>query len=322
MRGTKFTYNHKTLRFEKAKLNWLGLLSTLLGLMVTGAVFFVGIIFLQNEFFETELERNLRNENKALAKHKLVVEVEIAQANLKLSELVTKDKALHKRILLTEDSTDVKKTKFTKESLVTNLSAFDDLIEDLKKKTSDAFNKAKATSYEFSKLYWPVKGDMEELTHYPTLPPVPAFKAEMLVCGYGNQINPFNKLLYEHKGIDIAAEKGSPALASAAGKVAVASHSSLPTGLGNYLVIDHGNGYRTTYAHLQDITVNLGQKIAQGQPIGTVGMSGGVIAPHLHFEISKNEKTCNPIQFLIKKTDVPTFMAMHVTNKSTKQALD
>ncbi len=322
MRETKFTYNPKTLRFEKAKLNWVNIIFNILGLIITGASFFLGIIFLQNEFFETELERTLRNENKALAKHKLVVEAEIAQASFRLSELSDEDKALHKRILLTEDSTKTKKVEYTKESLVTNLSAFDDLIANLKEKSNDAFNKATTSSYEFSKLYWPVKGDVEELTHYPTLPPVPNFKVDVLVCGYGNQINPFNKLLYEHKGIDLSAEKGSEVLAAGTGKILLASHSSLPTGLGNYIVIDHGNGYRTTYAHLQDINVYAGQKVEQGQLIGTVGISGGVIAPHLHFEISKNEKPCNPIQFLIKKTDVATFMAMAATNKSTKQALD
>ncbi len=318
----KFSYNPKTLRFEKAKFNWGNLIFNVLGLILTGALFFAGLIYGQNKFFETDLEKNLRNENKALAKHKKIVESEIALATFALSDLTESDKALHKTILLTDEITEEKTVSFTKESLAESTSAFDQLINELTSKSKNAFDKATRASYDFSKLYWPVKGDVEELTHYPTLPPIPNFKVDALVCGYGNQVNPFNKLLYKHKGVDLSAERGSEVLASGSGKILLVSRSVMPTGLGNHIIIDHENGYTTTYAHLQDIKVFQGQKIKQGMTIGTVGISGGVIAPHLHFEIAKNDKNCNPIQFLIKKTDVSTFIALVASNKSTKQALD
>ena len=322
MEPSKFTYNIKTLRFEKVKFNWLNLVFNVVGLALTATLFFVCIVYLQSKLFETDLEVSLRNENEALTKHKVIVASEINQANLRLSELSDADKALHKRILLTDDETPKKKNEYTKESLIANVSAFDDLVASLTDVTANAFSKSKMTSYEFSKLYWPVKGDVDELTYYPTMPPISNFKADALVCGYGNQINPFNKLLYRHTGVDLSAEKGSDVLSAGAGKVLIISKSTLPTGLGNHIVVDHGNGYKTTYAHLQEIKVYQGQKVGQGQVIGTVGISGGVIAPHLHFEIAKNDKPCNPIQFLIKQTDVATFIAMASTNKLTKQALD
>ena len=318
----RFTYNPKTLRFEKAKFNWGNLIFNVLGVVLTGILFFTGLIYLQNEFFETELETNLRNENNALTKHKKIVEAEISQATFALFDLTNNDKALHKRILLTDEAAEEKTVSYTKESLAASTSAFDQLVNELTTKSKKALSKAALASYEFSKLYWPVKGDVEELTHYPTLPPLPNFKVDALVCGYGNQVNPFNKLLYKHKGVDLSAERGSAVLASGSGKILLVSRSVMPTGLGNHIVIDHGNGYTTTYAHLQDIKVFQGQKIQQGAIIGTVGISGGVIAPHLHFEIAKHDKNCNPIQFLIKQTDVATFIALVASNKSTKQALD
>jgi len=322
MSFVNFTYNPKTLRFEKAKFNWLNLLFNIAGLVFTGGLLFVGIVYLQNQFFETEYERTLRNENNALSKHKLLVEQELATINLSLSELSEKDKALQKRILLTDKDKSTQQISFTKESLLTERSSFNKLIDSLFLKSKTAIDKAYSTSYEFSKLYWPVKKDIVELSRYPTMPPITNFKADALVCGFGNQINPFNKLLYDHKGIDLSAEKGSTVIAAGSGKVLAAARSSMPTGLGNYIIIDHGNGYKSTYAHLQDINVYAGQKISQGQLIGTVGISGGVIAPHLHFEISKNEKACNPVPFLIKQTDVHSFIALASANKLTKQALD
>ncbi len=322
MTFVKFTYNPKTLRFEKARFNWWNLVFNVAALLFTGSLLFVGLVYLQNQLFESDYEKNLRNENKALSKHKYLVEEEIVQASIAITDLVGQDKVLQKRVLLTEEVAPAEQVVYTKEMLLTNSSAFDELISSLLTKSKYAFQKATSTSYQFSKLYWPVKNDVEELTHYPTLPPLSNFKVDALVCGYGNQINPFNKLLYEHKGIDLAAEKGSGVVASGSGKVILLIRSVMPTGLGNYVIIDHGNGFKTTYAHLQDINVHSGQKILQGQPIGTVGISGGVIAPHLHFEISKNDRSCNPVQFLIMKTDVASFMAMASTNKLTKQALD
>jgi murein DD-endopeptidase MepM/ murein hydrolase activator NlpD len=99
-----------------------------------------------------------------------------------------------------------------------------------------------------------------------------------------------------HTGLDIAAWTGSPVLASDSGYVAFAGWDR--TGYGNLVVINHGNGYVTYYAHLSKIFVRRGDSVAKGQRIGAVGCTGNCTGPHLHFEVRENNVARNPLGFL------------------------
>ena len=98
-----------------------------------------------------------------------------------------------------------------------------------------------------------------------------------------------------HPGIDIGASMGTPIKAAAAGRVIVAAYSG---GYGNLVVIDHGHGLATAYAHQSRIAVGVGQRVAQGQVIGYVGSTGFSTGPHLHFEVRVNGKPVDPMGYL------------------------
>ncbi len=100
---------------------------------------------------------------------------------------------------------------------------------------------------------------------------------------------------HEHLGIDIAAEKGSIIRASGSGIVILANWTH---GFGNIVIIDHGNGLYTYYAHAMQLLVKQGQKVRRGHPIALLGSSGISSAPHLHFEIWKNGKPLDPEKYL------------------------
>jgi murein DD-endopeptidase MepM/ murein hydrolase activator NlpD len=99
-----------------------------------------------------------------------------------------------------------------------------------------------------------------------------------------------------HRAVDIGAQYGSPVKASDAGVVVVAGWSNV--GYGNYIVIDHGNGYQTLYGHLSKIYVRVGQGVGQGATIGLVGSTGNSTGPHLHFEIHQSGSQRNPFNYL------------------------
>jgi murein DD-endopeptidase MepM/ murein hydrolase activator NlpD len=98
-----------------------------------------------------------------------------------------------------------------------------------------------------------------------------------------------------HEGIDIAAPSGTPIQAAAAGRVIVASWIE---GYGNLIVLDHGGGLATAYAHQSGFAVGLGQDVAQGQVIGYVGCTGHCFGPHLHFEVRVNGAAVDPLGYL------------------------
>lgn len=99
-----------------------------------------------------------------------------------------------------------------------------------------------------------------------------------------------------HPAVDIAAYIGAPVLAADSGYVIVSGWDN--TGYGFHVVIDHGNGYQTLYAHLNSIYVNVGDNLAKGQQIGEMGNTGNATGPHLNFEVRQNTVQRNPIGFL------------------------
>ena len=111
--------------------------------------------------------------------------------------------------------------------------------------------------------------------------------AGRLSSGYGSRWGSF------HKGVDYAAPAGTPIYASAAGQVIYSGYNS--GGYGKLIIIDHGNGYQTYYAHCSSLYVNVGTNVSQGQHIAAVGSTGDSTGNHIHFEIRKNGTPINPV---------------------------
>lgn len=128
------------------------------------------------------------------------------------------------------------------------------------------------------KLNWPVRGK--------------------LLHKFGRYRNPKLKTILENPGIDIAAPQGSPVRVVFSGIVGLVTYLS---GFGNTVIVEHNDGYYTVYSHLEDVTVNTGQYIESGAKIGTVGKSGSLEGPKLHFEIYGKEKPLNPLKWLAKR---------------------
>jgi len=112
-----------------------------------------------------------------------------------------------------------------------------------------------------------------------------------LSSGFGMRFHPILNYSRMHQGIDFAAPTGTPVVASAGGRVAQAGWGG---GYGNLIVIDHGKGMRTRYAHLHRMNVKTGQQVSQGQVIGQVGSTGMSTGPHLHYEVWQNGRPVDP----------------------------
>ena len=112
---------------------------------------------------------------------------------------------------------------------------------------------------------------------------------------YGYRIDPIAQVRAFHTGTDLACPMGTPILASMSGKV---TFTGINRVYGNYVIIDHGNGYQTLYAHMSKIIATKGQWVSQGTRIGLVGSTGYSTGPHLHFTVYKNGKLINPMTVL------------------------
>lgn len=136
----------------------------------------------------------------------------------------------------------------------------------------------------------------------------------------GLKHNPLYKLELQHDGIDFIAPQGAPVYAAAPGLVTRVIRSR--KGLGNTVVINHGNGYVTRYCLLGDMTVVQGRYVKLGQRIGSVGMSASVAASHLHFEVLRDGQVCDPVHFLFASLTPEEYARMMYMAVSTAQSLD
>ncbi len=143
-----------------------------------------------------------------------------------------------------------------------------------------------------------IQKDKQKLRHTPSIRPV---RGGRVTDPFGMRLDPFIERIRMHKGIDIAAQEGTPVYASAAGVVSLVRNRYTPNrGYGREVVVDHGNGIKTRYAHLSKILVRVGQKVNRWDKIGTVGQSGRATGPHLHYEVIVAATQVDPVRYILE----------------------
>ena len=161
----------------------------------------------------------------------------------------------------------------------------DDMVEELKRQTAAAAAAAAAAEAESG-----VSGDGVAYGNFIWPSPV----SNHVTSRYGTRLHPIYHTYRTHNGIDIGASYGSNVLAADGGKVTTASYNS---SYGYYIIINHGNGTSTLYAHMSKLLVSAGTTVSQGQVIGLVGSTGISTGPHLHFEVYVNGSRTNPLNY-------------------------
>ena len=126
-------------------------------------------------------------------------------------------------------------------------------------------------------------------------PPPSIVPGGRVTSRFGMRTHPIHGRHMHHDGVDIAAPEGTPIRAAAPGRVVAAGFVE---GLGNRVVLDHGQGLQTVYAHCRKLTVRPGESLGHGQPLGTVGQTGLATGPHLHFEVRRDGVPVNPDELM------------------------
>lgn len=308
MARIKYYYDTETCKYERIKVSKWDIVLNSMGFLTISLLLAVGLVFVFNKYFESPKEIILKKENSELKLHYDILDKEMNDVKEMLSILEDRDDNVYRVIFEAEPIPDNVRSAGTG-GTEKYTSLLDEGLEQEKMIVSnyDRIDRLKRQMYIQTRSYDEViqsalnKADM--LAAMPAIQPITNKGLSRLASGFGYRIHPIYKVKKMHWGIDFSAPRGTPIYATGDGKVRLAKKSYLKTGYGNQVEIDHGYGFKTKYAHMQTFVVKRGENIKRGQLIGYVGSSGGSTAPHVHYEIIKNGKKINPIQYIINVSD-------------------
>lgn len=276
---------------------------------------------MHSKLFMTENGRAIKKENMALTKHHALLRIELAKVNGVLDNLNNQNSTLHKKIFEATIAATANE-RSTEPLLLADASEFRAEVLDLKNKLATISETSSDHTASFSSIEVNKKR-LAFLMNVPSIQPIENYELTKLVSGFGKRINPFHKGNYHHPGADFAAARGTSVIATAKGTVVdLKNGSTLQAGYGNYIEIDHGNGIQTRYAHLDNVAVRIGQKVSKGFAIGTVGMSGGAVAPHVHYEILRKGAQVDPVPYLLENLNSKSHVELQKLGSKRNQSLD
>lgn len=276
-------------------------------------VYYVVFSFVIN----TDSERQLKKENQMYRRiYNDLVEKEELVGDV-LEGLKVKDNEIYRR-LFNSDAPDL--ASLYSRGLLSDVDSIPDrLIVDYSREKLDTLRKVAGRVETNFKRIMDVISDGSVVLP-PMTNPLECFSYARTGASVGERINPFYKSKAFHGGLDLISQQGEAVVAAADGVVKDVTHSS--KGLGNVVSIDHGNGYLTRYAHLENTRVSKGQKVSRGQTIGQVGMSGNSFAPHLHYEVFKDTLRMDPLNYLFASVSPDDYMGMLFMSVNTGQSMD
>jgi murein DD-endopeptidase MepM/ murein hydrolase activator NlpD len=175
-----------------------------------------------------------------------------------------------------------------------------------------------STSYD--QLIKLAKNKETMLACIPAIMPISNKDLKRTASGWGWRIHPIYKIRKFHYGMDFTAPTGTDIYSTGDGVVELVESSM--RGYGNHIVINHGYGYKTIYAHLNGFNVKQGQQVKRGDIIGFVGNSGMSTAPHLHYEVMRNGEKVNPVNYYFNDLSAEEYERMIEISIKSGQTFD
>ena len=272
--------------------------------------------------FDTPLEHRMRHSTDVLRSEYEALSARYDSLEMVLDNVAERDRSIF-RILFESDPYDLESEQ-SEERLALHEKTISkskrDIITDLHQRI-DNVDKSIAdleSSWNRIKLLGDTLG--EKSNRIPAIQPVLNKQLSLLTAGYGNLLNPFYRTLHSHQGVDYTVAEGSSVFATADGTVKEISDKS--STLGKTIVIDHGNGYQTSYSHLLSTLVRRGQKIQRGDIIALSGNSGLSLAPHLHYEVRFNGLRVDPIHYFFMELSPVEYSRIIRISQSGMQSFD
>ena len=323
MAKVKYYYDTKTLSYKRIELSVANKIKKILyfffGSALTG--FFMVVIFLQ--FFDSPKEKILNREIQQLSIQYKIIQNKLEKAEIVLDDLQKRDDNIYRLIFEADPiPKSIRKAGYGGVNRYQNLTGFNnsELVISTSKKIDQVTKQLYIQSKSFDEIIDLAKNKTTMLASIPAIQPVSNKDLSRMASGFGNRIHPIYKTKKFHAGMDFSAKTGTPIYATGDGEISKVKRSR--KGYGNHVVINHGFGYKTLYAHMSKYIVKKRQKVKRGDIIGYVGNTVTSVAPHLHYEVHKDGKKINPVNFYYNDLTPEQFKKMLLISSQSNQSFD
>lgn len=297
MRKVYYIYNPKTQTYDRIYPTVRQRVIAILRRLFVGMGLGAGCFFLFFWIFGSPSEKELRTENSRLLAQYNVLSRNLDQALGVLQDIQQRDDNLYRVIFQADPiSETIRKAGYggtnRYEKLMDMANA--DLVVNTTQKMDLLNKQLYIQSKSFDEVLELCKNNDEMLKSIPAIQPIANKNLRKTASGYGTRIDPIYNTTKFHGGMDFSAAPGTDVYATGNG---VVTKMGWETGYGKTIEIDHGFGYKTRYAHLQDFRTRVGKKVLRGEVIGGVGNSGKSTGPHLHYEVLVKGERVNPVNY-------------------------
>ncbi|MGB1248664.1 MAG: M23 family metallopeptidase [Chitinophagales bacterium] len=323
MKKEKYYYNLKTLQYEKIKSTWSQRLLKGFGFIAACLVTSFILVMLWNLLFDSPEEKMLKNEMEVMTQQMTYIDKEVDKAYALLDILRERDNNTYRVLYEADPIPDALWESGTGDrSKYAYLSQYStgDLMEDLNVKLDDLKLKLNWQSKSYDEIADLVLNKEEMLQSIPAIQPVSNEDLKRMASGYGWRTDPVYGVKKFHHGMDFTAPTGTEIYATGKGTAITVNYSN--GGYGNRIIIDHGYGYQTLYAHMSGFNLEEGDQVERGDVIGFVGNTGKSVGPHLHYEVIVNGTKVNPVHFYYQDLDAESYEAMLQMSENAGQSLD
>jgi murein DD-endopeptidase MepM/ murein hydrolase activator NlpD len=325
MSKVKYYYDSENLAYRKIKTKKATKFGVGFLFLVASALFgFLSFVILLNTpYFETPKDRLQAREIDNLKLHYAILNKKIDELNTVTAAIEDRDNNLYRTYFNTAPISDEeRKAGFKTKNRYAELEGFDnsELVKNTTERVDILTKELAIQSKSLDVILKLAKAKDNLLSAIPAIQPVKNENLRRMASGFGYRSDPFTKARKMHEGMDFTAKTGTPIYATGDGVVARADNTA--SGFGNHIVIRHGYGYETLYAHLSKYKARRGQRVKRGDIIGYVGSTGRSEAPHLHYEVHKDNRVVNPLNFYYGNISAVEYVAISKLANQENQSLD
>lgn len=323
MSKVKYYYDSETLSYRKIERQKRTTFKYAFLFLSASALFAILFVFVANQYIESPKEKALKRELQNMKFQYQLLNKKMDEAQRVLANVEERDNNIYRLYFEANPiPEEQRRAGFGGINRYKNLEGFDNskLIINTAKRMDILQKQIVVQSKSLDEIAKLAEDKEKFLASIPAIQPVRNEDLSRMASGYGYRSDPFTKARKFHHGMDFTAPRGTPIYATGDGVVTRADNGS--AGYGKHVRIDHGYGYVSLYAHMYKYNVRKNQKVKRGDVIGFIGSTGRSQAPHLHYEVFKDEQRINPINFYYGSLSAEEFNELLKQASVENQSLD